>query len=137
MSSEFDDSESQTGSSELPESISITRIDDLLDQMRFHEVPKRALFSVSLQLAPDFCIGVKGYGLVAEQRKGAYKYFADLGDRMEVAESRTAYVDEASMGQLICEPSCVMRRIHCSCCLVAFYGRIDKRRWTSTILCLV
>ncbi|ETW82733.1 hypothetical protein HETIRDRAFT_157084 [Heterobasidion irregulare TC 32-1] len=94
LSSEFDDSESQTGSSELPESISITRIDDLLDQMRFHELPKRALFSVSLQLAPDFCIGVKGYGLVAEQRKGAYKYFADLGDRMEVAESRTAYVDE-------------------------------------------
>ncbi len=34
------------------------------------------------------------YGLVTEQRKGAYKYFVDLGDRMEVAGSRTIYVDE-------------------------------------------
>ncbi|CCL99933.1 uncharacterized protein FIBRA_01958 [Fibroporia radiculosa] len=78
----------------LPESISITRIDDLLQQMRFHEVPKRALFSLPLQLAPGLTIGVKGYGLVTEQRRGAYKYFVDLGDRMEVATSRTVYVDE-------------------------------------------
>lgn len=35
------------------------------------------------------------YGLITEQRKGAYRYFADLGDRMEVATSRTSYVDEA------------------------------------------
>ena len=34
------------------------------------------------------------YGLIAEQKKGAYRYFADLGDRMEVAVSRTSYVDE-------------------------------------------
>jgi len=78
----------------LPESISITRIDDLLSQMRFHEVPKRALFSVPLELAKGFVIGVKGYGLVTEQKKGAYKYFVDLGDRMEVVVSRTAYIDE-------------------------------------------
>lgn len=44
----------------LPESISITRIDDLLAQMRVHEVPKRALFSIPFQLAKDFVIGVKG-----------------------------------------------------------------------------
>lgn len=44
----------------LPESLSITRIDDLLAQMRFHEVPKRAVFSVPLQLADGFVIGVKG-----------------------------------------------------------------------------
>lgn len=44
----------------LPESVSITRIDDLLAQMRFHEVPKRALFSISFQLAEGFTIGVKG-----------------------------------------------------------------------------
>lgn len=36
------------------------------------------------------------YGLVAEQKKGSYKYFVDLGDRMEVAISRSAYVDEVS-----------------------------------------
>jgi len=34
------------------------------------------------------------YGLVTEQKKGAYKYFVDLGDKMEVATVRTSYVDE-------------------------------------------
>jgi ATP-dependent DNA helicase 2 subunit 1 len=47
----------------LPESVSITRIDDLLAQMRFHEVPKRALFSIPFHLAEGFTIGVKGYAL--------------------------------------------------------------------------
>jgi ATP-dependent DNA helicase 2 subunit 1 len=28
------------------------------------------------------------------QKKGAYKYFVDIGDRMEVANARTVYVDE-------------------------------------------
>lgn len=96
----------------MPESNFITRIDDLLEQMRFHEVPKRALFSIPFELADGFVIGIKGwvnlpklvmsrlssrlyrYNLVSEQRKGAYKYFADLGDRMELANSRTVYVDE-------------------------------------------
>jgi len=105
-----DDNEDDTGV--LPESISITRIDDLLSQMRFHEVPKRAIFSIPFQLADGFVIGIKGlvtklscqlhrlqcsycsYGLVTEQKKGVYKYFVDLGDRMEVANSRTVYIDE-------------------------------------------
>ncbi|KAJ6486472.1 SPOC like C-terminal domain-containing protein [Mycena vitilis] len=78
----------------LPESISISRIEDLLAQMRFHEVPKRAQFSIPFQLANGLTIGVKGYGLVTEQKKGAYKYFVDLGERMEVATVRTVYVDE-------------------------------------------
>ena len=77
--------------------MSISRIDDLLEQMRFHEIPKRALFSIPFQLADHFTIGVKGYGLVTEQRKGAYKYFADLGDKMEAVESKTVYVDQASV----------------------------------------
>ena len=45
----------------LPESISITRIDDLLAQMRFHEVPKRSQFSIPFELAPGFTIGIKGF----------------------------------------------------------------------------
>jgi ATP-dependent DNA helicase 2 subunit 1 len=53
-----DDDEEDTGV--LPESISITRIDDLLSQMRFHEVPKRAIFSIPFRLADGFVIGVKG-----------------------------------------------------------------------------
>ena len=37
------------------------------------------------------------YGLVTEQKKGAYKYFVDLGDRMEVAGVRTVYLDEVRL----------------------------------------
>ncbi|KIY71036.1 Ku DNA-binding complex, Ku70 subunit [Cylindrobasidium torrendii FP15055 ss-10] len=77
----------------LAEHVSISRIDDLLAQMRFREVPKRAQFSVPFKLAEGLTIGVKGYGLVTEQKKGQYRYFSDLGDRMEVAESIPAYVD--------------------------------------------
>ncbi|KAF7302176.1 SAP domain-containing protein [Mycena indigotica] len=84
----------------LRESISISRIEDLLAQMRFHEVAKRAGFSVPFQLANGFTIGVKGYGLVTEQKKGSYKYFMDLGDRMEVATVRTSYVDEEQQSEV-------------------------------------
>lgn len=78
----------------LPAEISISRIDDLLEQMRFHEVPKRALFNIPFELATGLVIGIKGYNLVTEQKKGTYKYFVDLGDKMEVVESRTTHVDE-------------------------------------------
>ena len=113
-----DDIGDDAGGAILPESISIGRIDELLAQMRFHEVPKRAAFSIPLQLAPEFTIGVKGsvavsppmsnifrlaefpcmdtsrYGLITEQKKGAYRYFAETDAGMEVVESRTSYVDE-------------------------------------------
>jgi len=42
------------------------------------------------------------YGLVTEQKKGAYKYFVDLGDRMEVATARTTYVDEVCRIFFLC-----------------------------------
>jgi ATP-dependent DNA helicase 2 subunit 1 len=98
----------------LPESISITKIEDMLAQMRFHEVPKRSLFSIPFHIADGFTIGIKGYvttssfrcsaihtyrdryGLVTEQKKGSYQYFVDLGDRLEIAISKTVYVDEAN-----------------------------------------
>jgi ATP-dependent DNA helicase 2 subunit 1 len=60
---EEDDPDLASDPSVLPESISIARIDELLDQMRFHEVPKRSQFSVPFELAKGFVIGVKGYGL--------------------------------------------------------------------------
>lgn len=58
------DDDDEADPSILPESISITRIDDLLSQMRFHEVPKRAQFSIPFELASGFVIGVKGYSSV-------------------------------------------------------------------------
>ena len=36
------------------------------------------------------------YGLVTEQKKGSYKYFMDTGDRLNVVEPKTLYVDEVS-----------------------------------------
>ena len=56
-----DEDELLEDSSMLPESISISRIEDLLSQMRFHEVPKRALFSIPFELGNEFRIGIKGY----------------------------------------------------------------------------
>jgi ATP-dependent DNA helicase 2 subunit 1 len=54
------ENESDPSSSVLPESISVTRIEELLAQMRFHEVPKRSLFTAPFELASNFVIGVKG-----------------------------------------------------------------------------
>lgn len=34
------------------------------------------------------------YGLITEQKKGAYRYFADVDGKIEVVTSRTSYVDE-------------------------------------------
>ena len=45
----------------LPENLSISRVDDLLSQMRFREMPKRALFSIPFEIGEEFVIGVKGF----------------------------------------------------------------------------
>jgi ATP-dependent DNA helicase 2 subunit 1 len=34
------------------------------------------------------------YGLVTEQKKGAYRYFANMGKSIEEAVAKTTYVDE-------------------------------------------
>ena len=52
--------EEDDGEDLLPNSLSITRVEDLLQQMRFREMPKRALFSIPFELAEGFVIGVKG-----------------------------------------------------------------------------
>lgn len=53
----------ENSTSLLPQPISITRIGELLEQMKIKEVPKRTLFSVPFHLAEGFTIGVKGYVL--------------------------------------------------------------------------
>ncbi|KAJ7598810.1 SPOC like C-terminal domain-containing protein [Mycena floridula] len=110
LNDDDDDDDETKDRSILPESISISRIEDLLAQMRFREVPKRAQFSLGFELAAGLTIGVKGYGLVTEQKKGAYKYFVDLGDRLALAEPKTSYMDEeeeteVSKTQLMFGPS--------------------------------
>ncbi|KAH9966958.1 hypothetical protein BGW80DRAFT_1230262 [Lactifluus volemus] len=50
-------------------SLSISRIDDLLEQIRFHKAAKRALFSIPFGFATRFIIGIKGYGLITERKR--------------------------------------------------------------------
>ena len=59
-----DDDELPDDGSILPESISISRIEDLLSQMRIREVPKRSLFSIPFHLANGFTIGIKGCAII-------------------------------------------------------------------------
>jgi ATP-dependent DNA helicase 2 subunit 1 len=39
---------------------------------------------------------ISSYGLITEQKKGAYKYFVDLDGSMQPVASKTAYIDEVS-----------------------------------------
>jgi len=71
-----------------------TGFSQLLEEMKIREIPKRSLFNIPLILGEGFVIGVKGYGLVTEQKKGQYKYFANMGRTMEEVTSKTIYVDE-------------------------------------------
>ena len=103
----------ENNTSLLQQSISIAKIEELLEQMRIKEVPKRTLFSIPFHLAGGFTIGVKGYvtlwhprghacdvlyryGLITEQKKGTYRLFYDAGDQLEPVSVKTMYVDEVS-----------------------------------------
>ncbi|KAF8599114.1 Ku DNA-binding complex, Ku70 subunit [Ceratobasidium sp. AG-I] len=66
----------------------------VLADMRIHEATKRALFNIPMQFGDGFSIGIKGYGLVTEQKKGTYRYFANMGKSIEEATAKTTYVDE-------------------------------------------
>ncbi|KAH7869395.1 SPOC like C-terminal domain-containing protein [Lentinula edodes] len=60
----------------LNQSISISTIEDLLSQI--------------FRQYSDYC---RNYGLVTEQKKGEYKYFVDLGDRLEATTVKTGQLD--------------------------------------------
>ncbi|KAG8700923.1 ATP-dependent DNA helicase II subunit 1 [Ceratobasidium sp. 394] len=66
----------------------------ILADMRIHEANRRALFNVPLQFGDGFSIGVKGFGLVIEQKKGTYRYYANMGRSIDEATAKTTYVDE-------------------------------------------
>ncbi|QRV75541.1 ATP-dependent DNA helicase II, 70 kDa subunit [Ceratobasidium sp. AG-Ba] len=72
----------------------------VLADMRIHEANKRALFNVPLQFGDGFSIAVQGYGLVTEQKKGAYRYYANMGRTIEEATARTTYVDEEQEAEI-------------------------------------
>lgn len=106
--------EGDGNSSLLLQSFSITKIEELLQQMRIKEIPKRSLFSIPFHLAEGFTVGVKGcvffahlgkqicnvfcrYGLVTEQKKGSYRVFYDAGDQLEPVSVKSMYVDEVRL----------------------------------------
>jgi ATP-dependent DNA helicase 2 subunit 1 len=65
-----------------------------LEQMAIREAPKRSQFSVNLTIGEGFTIGVKGYGLVIEQKKGAPKLFLDVDGELKELASKTTYFAE-------------------------------------------
>ncbi|KAG8944549.1 ATP-dependent DNA helicase II subunit 1 [Tulasnella sp. 419] len=71
----------------------ILGFDQLLEEMRIRESVKRALFSAPLQFGEDFSIGVKGYGLIIEQKKPVARKYANVGQTMEETEAVTTYFD--------------------------------------------
>ncbi|KIO25056.1 hypothetical protein M407DRAFT_76204 [Tulasnella calospora MUT 4182] len=84
----------------------VTGFDELKEEMRIRESVKRALFSIPLQLGDGLSIGVKGYSLVMEMRRGAHKKFVNMGQQIEDVVPVTAFVDseqqiEVEKGQLM------------------------------------
>lgn len=68
------------------------------------------------------------YGLVTEQKKGSYKYFVDLGDRMEVARVRTVYIDEVRFAFVFV--------FWLGWADFGGWGRHDKRKWKNRKWCM-
>lgn len=78
--------------------------------------------------------------MITEQKKGTYKYFIDLGDRMEPVESRTVYMDEVRRRWILilrglCKPHTVSAARTCSwklighgSCTVWISVRLPNRR---------
>ncbi|KZT40467.1 Ku DNA-binding complex, Ku70 subunit [Sistotremastrum suecicum HHB10207 ss-3] len=72
----------------------VVSFEAILSEMRFRETAKHSLWSVPFHLAKGFTIGVKGYGLVTEQKKPSFFYRSNLGREQEEALKKTTYVDE-------------------------------------------
>ncbi|KAF8340621.1 ku70-like protein [Cantharellus anzutake] len=66
----------------------------VINEMRVREMPRRAMWSIPLEIAEGLTIGVKGYGLVTEQRKPQYKYVWTQGGTTKEVLSRTVYTDQ-------------------------------------------
>jgi ATP-dependent DNA helicase 2 subunit 1 len=87
--------------------------EQVIAEMRIREMPKRAMWSVPMEVADGLTIGVKGsaksakvtvtlsrlivicrYGLVTEQKKPHYKYMSASGATTEEVVSKTVYYDK-------------------------------------------
>lgn len=75
-----------------------------LEQLAIKEAPKRSQFSTKMTIGNGFTIGVKGYGLVVEQKKGTPKTFLDVDGELKELESKTAYFAEGTLDETIKGP---------------------------------
>jgi ATP-dependent DNA helicase 2 subunit 1 len=65
-----------------------------LEEMSIREAPKRSMFHITMKMGEGFSIGVKGYGLVVEQKKITPKRFVDVDGELKEALSKTVYFAE-------------------------------------------
>lgn len=72
----------------------IEKFHQFYDEMTIREAPKRSQFSIPLTIGKGFVLGVKGYGLVIEQKKPVRKKFAQIDGQLQELSSRTTYFSE-------------------------------------------
>lgn len=65
-----------------------------LEEMSIREAPKRSMFHITMTMGEGFSVGVKGYGLVVEQKKITPKQFVDVDGELKEALSKTVYFAE-------------------------------------------
>jgi ATP-dependent DNA helicase 2 subunit 1 len=70
----------------------ITLLKQLLSSINSKAVPRRALFSLPLELGPDLRIGVKGYILIKRQEHGKSCYVWVGGDKVQIVTSSTSHM---------------------------------------------
>jgi ATP-dependent DNA helicase 2 subunit 1 len=62
--------------------------------MSIREAPKRSMFHVTMTMGEGFSVGVKGYGLVVEQKKISPKQFVDVDGELKEVVNKTVYFAE-------------------------------------------
>lgn len=70
----------------------ITLLKQLLSSINSKATPRRALFSLPLELGPDLRIGVKGYILIKRQEHGKSCYVWVGGDKPQIVTSSTSHM---------------------------------------------
>ncbi|CAO3612423.1 unnamed protein product [Cunninghamella blakesleeana] len=68
-----------------------SKIDELLTRVRRKENKKRKLFNIPFMITPNMTIGVNGYRMVTEQKRGTFKKVTTSGSKVQEVETVIAY----------------------------------------------
>lgn len=85
-----DDDELDENSDLIQESES--RFQQMMDKIKAKASPKRAIFSIPLEISPELQVGVKGYILYKEQKISKSAYVYNLGEKPQFAKTETTNV---------------------------------------------